>query len=100
VTGTEPITLTMTLQQFFAGNTGAGIALAVGALLVATIDNFVRPLFLKGTANLHPLVAFVAAFGGLQTLGVLGIFIGPIIAGLSLATIDFLIDRPEIEPAS
>ena len=54
----------------------------VVGLMVATVDNFVRPIFLKGSGNLHPLVAFVAAFGGLQAFGFIGVFLGPIIAGL------------------
>jgi predicted PurR-regulated permease PerM len=46
---------------------------------------------LRGSTNLHPLVAFVAAFGGLQTFGFPGVFLGPIIAGLFITTVKVLL---------
>jgi predicted PurR-regulated permease PerM len=74
-----------------------GIAMLVMAIVIAAVDNFVRPLVLRGgSANLHPLLAFVAAFGGLQTFGFIGVFLGPIVAGLFVATVQILLnDRPE-----
>jgi predicted PurR-regulated permease PerM len=65
--------------------------MAVVALMVAMTDNFVRPLFLRGATNLHPLVAFVAAFGALQSFGFVGVFLGPIIAGLFVTTVNVLL---------
>jgi predicted PurR-regulated permease PerM len=82
VVGSLPITLGVAIHQIIEGNEYAGITLCLIALIIIGIDNTVRPLFLKGTVNLHPLLAFIAAFGGLQTLGFLGIFLGPIIAAL------------------
>ena len=48
-------------------------------------DNIVRPYVLKGGAELHPLVGFVAAFGALDAIGFYGVFIGPVVAGLFFA---------------
>ncbi|RYZ70848.1 MAG: AI-2E family transporter, partial [Proteobacteria bacterium] len=47
-----------------------------------TSDNIVRPYVLKGGAEMHPLIGFVAAFGALDMIGFYGLFIGPIVAGL------------------
>jgi len=56
--------------------------LAVGASL---IDNVVRPLVLKGRADMHPLVGLVAIIGGIEMFGILGVFLGPIMAAMLLA---------------
>ena len=33
----------------------------------------------QGSANLHPLIAFIVALGGLAAMGFPGIFVGPIV---------------------
>lgn len=58
------------------------VALALGA---SVIDNLVRPLVLKGRGDMHPLVGFVAIIGGIQMFGIMGVFIGPIMAAMLLA---------------
>jgi predicted PurR-regulated permease PerM len=93
VIGAAPVTYGLALQQFFTGHKPAGIILLISAVIVTAMDNVIRPWFLKGSANLHPLLAFVAAFGGLQTLGFAGIFLGPILAGLFVASLQILSQR-------
>jgi predicted PurR-regulated permease PerM len=58
----------------------AAIALAVycGAI-VATADNVIKPLVLHGRSNLHPLLALLSVIGGVQALGPIGIFVGPMV---------------------
>ncbi|MBI2712025.1 MAG: AI-2E family transporter [Bdellovibrio sp.] len=90
VVGTAPVTFGVAIQQFLLGRKGAGIVLLVMAGVIMVADNLVRPAFLKGSANLHPLLAFVAAFGGLQTLGFLGVFVGPILANLFVVTVQII----------
>jgi predicted PurR-regulated permease PerM len=72
------------------GHTAVGVVLLITAIVVSIVDNVVRPAFLKGTANLHPLLAFVAAFGGLQMIGFSGIFLGPIVAAVFVITVHIL----------
>lgn len=91
--GTAPITFGVALQQLFIGRTAAGVALLISAGILLMMDNLIRPWFLRGRSNLHPLLAFVAAFGGLQMLGVSGIFLGPIVAALMVATIQVLTEQ-------
>jgi predicted PurR-regulated permease PerM len=90
VIGAVPITFFIAIQQFAYGNQTAAVVLLISAVLLIGIDNTVRPLFLKGSADLHPLLAFVAVFGGLQTLGFLGVFLGPVLAALFMVTIKVL----------
>ncbi|MGK5084067.1 AI-2E family transporter [Bdellovibrionota bacterium FG-1] len=96
VIGAAPITFGVAFYQFFIDRNTVGVVLLCAAVLISVLDNLIRPLFLKGSANLHPLMAFVAAFGGLQTLGFSGVFLGPIIASVFVATVQILVkaDHP------
>ncbi len=58
----------------------AALLTAFGAVVVGTLDNVVRTYVLHTDAKLHPLLAFVSVLGGLQVMGLWGIFIGPIVA--------------------
>jgi predicted PurR-regulated permease PerM len=56
----------------------AAVLLAVwGAAVVSMVDNLVKPLVLHGHSNLHPLLALLSVLGGVQALGPIGIFVGP-----------------------
>jgi predicted PurR-regulated permease PerM len=85
--GAAPLTFGVALVQLLSGATGAGITLLIGAVLAGTLDNFIRPWILRGAGEMHPLLAFVAALGGLEMLGPVGIFLGPIIVGLFTVTL-------------
>jgi predicted PurR-regulated permease PerM len=56
-------------------------------LIISTADNFLKPIILKGTANFHPLFAFISVLGGLAAFGVFGFILGPIVASLLLSLI-------------
>ncbi|MEZ6052002.1 MAG: AI-2E family transporter [Planctomycetaceae bacterium] len=51
-----------------------------GAIFVGLLDNVVRTYVLNSNTKLHPLLAFISVLGGLQTMGLWGMFIGPIVA--------------------
>ncbi|MCC7440377.1 MAG: AI-2E family transporter [Bdellovibrionales bacterium] len=95
--GTLPATLSVVAYHAFSGSTGWAVFLAILAFGVTLLDNVIRPLILKGAGNLHPLLAFVAAFGAVQTMGAAGVFLGPILAGLFVVTLKIFLER---EPGS
>ena len=65
---------------FYEGRHVAGIALAVySVVVVSSIDNVIKPLVLRGGANLHPLLALLSVMGGVQALGPIGLFVGPMV---------------------
>jgi len=73
--------------------------LAFGIVLISGVDNLLKPLILKGAANIHPLPAFLSILGGLLAFGPLGFLIGPVILSLVLSAIriyraDILRDEP------
>jgi len=60
--------------------TWAAALLAVyGAAIVSSADNLIKPWVLKGRTKLHPLLALLSVLGGVQTLGPIGILVGPMI---------------------
>ncbi len=65
---------------FYEGRHVAGIVLAVYSIVVvSSIDNVIKPLVLRGGANLHPLLALLSVMGGVQALGPIGLFVGPMV---------------------
>jgi len=56
----------------------AGLLATWGVLVVGTIDNFVKAFVLHGQSQLHPLLALLSILGGVQTLGPIGIVVGPV----------------------
>lgn len=63
------------------GDWGSATILALyGALFVGTMDNVIRTYVLQSNVKLHPLLAFVSILGGLQVMGLWGLFVGPIVA--------------------
>jgi predicted PurR-regulated permease PerM len=54
------------------------LALAAwGTLVVGSSDNVVKMAVLHGQRQLHPLLALLSVLGGVQTLGPIGILVGP-----------------------
>lgn len=88
--GAAPVTVLVGIHELLTVGTMSGVGLLIVAAVVGMVDNFIRPMVLKGSADLHPLIAFVAAFGGLQVMGVAGVFLGPVIAGVFIVVLDVL----------
>jgi predicted PurR-regulated permease PerM len=57
----------------------------VGIAVLFISDKFVRPMLMAQGARLNFLGALMGTVGGLQTFGLLGIFIGPVIIALGRA---------------
>jgi predicted PurR-regulated permease PerM len=53
-------------------------------VVVGMIDNFLRPLFMSGSANMSTLVIFFAIIGGINYYGLIGLLYGPLIFGLTM----------------
>ena len=50
-----------------------------GAVVMLIGDNFIQPAFIGGTTRLPFLLILVGIIGGLQTFGLIGLFLGPVI---------------------
>ena len=57
----------------------AGFLAIYCVVVVSMADNLIKPMILHGRANLHPLLALLSVLGGVQALGPIGIFVGPMV---------------------
>jgi len=65
----------------------AVILIGLGAGLIGTIDNVVRPLIIHKSLRLHPIFVFFSILGGIQFFGVLGLFVGPVVVSVAAALV-------------
>ena len=61
--------------------------LLFGIVVISGIDNVLKPLLLKGSADIHPLLGFLSIMGGVFAFGVFGFLIGPVILSLLISAI-------------
>jgi predicted PurR-regulated permease PerM len=68
------------------GREAQGIGLLVyGALVIAGVDNIIKPLILKGAARIHTMLGFLSILGGLYAFGPKGLIAGPVTLSLVLS---------------
>ncbi len=68
---------------YATGSAGRGTVLLVITILVQVIDNILRPLLIKKGGNLSLLLIFPGVVGGLLWLGIIGLFVGPVILAVT-----------------
>jgi predicted PurR-regulated permease PerM len=84
--GASFVWLPTSLVLFFNNHLVAAVLVAAfGFIVVSSIDNVVKILVIKDSGNLHPLLVLICVFGGLQAMGVLGLFVGPAIGAIVFA---------------
>lgn len=71
------------------------ILLAVGTLVISTIDNFLRPVLVGKDIRLPDYLVLVSTLGGLALLGMNGFVIGPLVAALFVAVWSLREEEPE-----
>jgi len=75
---------------YLAGQTTRGlILLAVGGIVVSSIDNLLKPMIIQGRTNMHPMLVFFGVLGGLRVFGFLGILLGPLTITIFLSFLNF-----------
>lgn len=85
IVGTALIWLPASLWLFISGSWGYAFFLLIwSVIVVGTIDNIVRPLFMKGSAGMGTLLIFFSILGGLSYFGITGLLYGPMVFGLTI----------------
>ncbi len=86
--------------MYYEGSHGWATFLLVWSLMVASIDNFLRPFLIRRGADLPLLLIFVGVIGGLLGFGLIGIFIGPVVLAITFTLMQAWVDEtapPEVE---
>jgi predicted PurR-regulated permease PerM len=79
IVGTASIWVTVCAWLIFVDErTLAGIVLGVYCVTIVTlVDSILKPLLLHGQSKLNPLLAVLSVLGGVEALGPIGVFVGP-----------------------
>ncbi|HVS03690.1 MAG TPA: AI-2E family transporter, partial [Thermoanaerobaculia bacterium] len=71
------------IYLFLVGKVAAGVGLLLWcALVVSTIDNFLRPRLIGRDARMSDLLILLSTLGGIFLFGAVGFIVGPIVAAL------------------
>ncbi|MGM5481202.1 MAG: AI-2E family transporter [Nanobdellota archaeon] len=79
-----PVVIISIIQQ----NYTAAIGIAVVGILIANVDNILRPLIQRRMGRIHPVVSLLGIFIGLSLFGVLGIVVGPMLLSFFLLMLE------------
>jgi len=84
--GTSVVMVPAGLWLLFQGEVLAGVGLLLwGTLIVASMDNLLRPLFISGAIQVPYLLVFFGVLGGLGAFGLVGVFVGPVLLSVLFA---------------
>jgi len=61
------------------------ILLAWGILLVHPTDNVLRPILISNATHVPFLIVMFGVFGGITAMGLVGVFVGPVVLALGLS---------------
>lgn len=81
--GAGPVLIIATIWVYSKGEIGWGTGLAIWSLLVMSMDNVMRPILIRRSANLPLLLILAGVIGGMIAFGLVGIFVGPIVLAVT-----------------
>ncbi len=96
--GVLPVLLPAAGWAFWNDDTGWGVFLLVWTGIVATLDNFLRPLLIRLGADLPLLLIFAGVIGGLLAFGLVGIFVGPVVLAVAYTLLESWINDDDAAP--
>lgn len=81
--GVVPVLLCAIGWLYYAGHTTAGTVLLVWTIVIAPVDNVLRPVLIRQGVDLPLLLIIVGVIGGMMAFGIVGIFVGPVLLAIS-----------------
>lgn len=87
--GTPAVWLPGAFVLLMSNDVKNGIILLLwGLLVVSSIDNVIKPIFISEGSKIHMLLVFIGLFGGLYAWGFIGVFVGPLLLSLGMFMLD------------
>ena len=80
--GAVLVLIPVVIYLFYTASTATAVGFLLWAIVVAPIDNILKPILLGRGADVPMLVIFVGAIGGFISQGILGLFVGAVIFSL------------------
>lgn len=96
--GAVPVLLPAVIWLYWNDQTGWAVFLLVWMIVVVNLDNFLRPWLIQRGADLPLLLIFAGVIGGIISMGLVGIFLGPLLLALSYTLTNWWMsetDEPE-----
>ena len=94
IIGASVVWIPAMVYLFAVGRVTAAVGLLVyGSVIISGSDNVVRPLAMQRGSRLNPGLLVLGIFGGVAVFGFLGLFVGPVLVGLSKEIVELLIEE-------
>jgi predicted PurR-regulated permease PerM len=77
--GVVVVLLPVAIWLFSNADTTTAVIFLVYAILIAPLDNILKPILLGRGVKVPMVVVFVGAIGGFISLGVVGLFVGAVV---------------------
>lgn len=88
IVGTGSVWVPVFIYLLVSGQYGKATFLFIyGFFIISGIDNILKPLLIQGKTNIHPVLLFLAIFGGLKLWGPVGLLAGPTLVAVLIATL-------------
>lgn len=89
VIGSPACYITAAVVLFTQGNNHGGVLFLIyGFGFISVIDNFIRPILVRGGVPMHPVLIFVALVGAVRFFGPIGLLVGPVLLSVFLSAIN------------
>ena len=82
VLGVGTVLIPFALFSFAVGNAFRGVGLLILYAVITVVRQIAEPHLVGKSLGLHPILMLVSFYAGLKLFGVVGIFVGPVIAVL------------------
>ena len=92
--GTSFIWAPAGLIKIIQGDLFNGIGLLIyGFLFISGTEAVLKPRFIGKKSNIHPALIVLGVFGGIQLLGFIGLFFGPLILVIFITLLKSILDK-------
>lgn len=85
---------------YWSGHPVSGTVLLVWGIVVAALDNVLRPLLIRRGADMPLPLIFAGAIGGLVSLGMIGLFVGPVVLAVTYRLMQWWIADIDVNTAT
>ena len=100
VAGSFLVWLPLSIYLLATGHWTKALLLTIwGALVISTLDNFLRPKLVGNQTRLHELFIFFSVLGGISVFGLLGIVLGPVVLAITFGLLQTFRTTHALQPA-
>lgn len=92
------IMLPAVIWLFYTGNHWLGALLLIWTVIAGSLDNILKPLFIKRGADTSLLLIMAGVIGGMLTWGMIGLMIGPVLLAVSWKLLASWVSEANYQP--